>query len=46
MAEATLGGPVRMIDINATLGEITFALASETQGYPANWKITKTFTAK
>jgi hypothetical protein len=44
IAEAELGGPVRIIDINASTGEVTFALKSEAIGYPVNWKITKTFT--
>jgi hypothetical protein len=45
MAEAYLGGPVRMIDMNASLREKTYALASEAQGYPVNWKITKMYTS-
>ena len=47
IAQAALGGPVRQIDSNWSLGETTYALASEAKGYPKDWpKNMKTFTVR
>jgi hypothetical protein len=37
VAERILGGKVRQIDSNFSLGEVSYALASEAVGYPVNW---------
>jgi hypothetical protein len=41
-ASQILGGPVRVIDFNASTRTTTYALASEAVGYPRNWSITRT----
>jgi hypothetical protein len=44
VAERLLGGKVRQIDSNFSLGEVSYALASEAVGYPVNWTFTQFVT--